>query len=138
MINNKKRVAVTAAAVVLGALLVLGGATMAWLQGSTSVTTNEFATNSNSVRLRESKTSFDIVPGTSEEKDPTITATYTLDSYVFVEITDNTKFTNSDGEEISMVDWALADGWTLLPSYTSTASNEEESTTYTPVTTFYL
>ncbi len=105
MSNNKKRAAATAAAVALGALLVLGGASMAWLQDSTEVTTNEFATNSNDVDLSESNTEFDIVPGTSEEKDPTVTATYTLDSYVYVVVYDNTQ---------GLVEWEMDSSWTLL------------------------
>ncbi len=105
MQNSKKRAAATAAAVALGALLVLGGASMAWLQDSTKVTTNEFATNSNSVKLNESNTSFDIVPGTSEVKDPVVSASYTLDSYVYVVVYDNTQ---------GLVEWEMDSSWVQL------------------------
>ncbi len=105
MTNTRKKAAATAAAVALGALLVLGGATMAWLQDSTKVTTNTFATNSNDVELTESNTSFDIVPGTSEVKDPTVTATYTLDSYVYVVVYDNTQ---------DLVEWEMDSSWIEL------------------------
>ncbi len=107
---KKKNIAVTATAIALAVVLVLGGGTYAYLSGSTDPVTNEFDTNYNDVELDESTgEDYDIVPGTSQEKDPTVTVTYTLDSYVFVEVTDST---------YDLVDWEIADGWTLLSSET--------------------
>ncbi|MCD8363690.1 MAG: hypothetical protein LUC98_12180, partial [Lachnospiraceae bacterium] len=51
---------------------------------------------------------YDIIPGTEQEKDPTITATYTLDSYVYVEVTDETE---------GLVEWYIANGWSELDDY---------------------
>lgn len=103
---KKKNIAVTATAVILAVALVLGGGTMAYLSGQSEEAANTFTPNSNSVKLEETTGgSYDIVPGTSQDKDPTVTATYTLDSYVFLEVVDSTG---------GLVDYEIEDGWILL------------------------
>lgn len=118
---KKKNIAITAAAVTLAAALVLGG-TYAYLTGSTEEEENKFSTNQNSVEIEETTKGYDIVPGTSQDKNPTIKATYTLDSYVFVEVTDATD---------DLVSWYIANGWTLLPDATTTTTDEDGNVTAT-------
>ncbi len=102
---NKKNLLVTATAVTLAATMMFGG-TIAYLTDSTDEVVNEFTTNQNDVDLQETTgNDYDIVPGTSQDKDPTVTATYTLDSYVFVVVTDNTQ---------GLVTYEINEGWTKL------------------------
>ncbi len=106
---KKKNLLVTATATVLALTMAFGG-TFAYLTATSNEVENDFKTNSNNVELKETTEGYDIVPGTSQEKDPTVTATYTLDSYVYVEVTDNTQ---------ELVTYEIADGWTELGSYTN-------------------
>ncbi|MCD8025521.1 MAG: hypothetical protein LUF33_00935 [Clostridiales bacterium] len=108
--TTKKKVLTSALAVALAAVLLIGGASIAYLQDSTPTVTNTFETNSVNVDLTEDETEFEIIPGTSEEKNPTVTVTATVDSYVFVKVVDRTQ---------GLVDYEIADGWTLLKSTTS-------------------
>lgn len=117
--SKKSRVLAASLAVVLLASLLIGGATMSYLSASTDEdTVNTFAVNYVDVDLTESGDGeYNIVPGTSETKDPTVTVNTTVDTRVYVTITDTT-----DG----LVEWEIADGWTL--TYQSTATNG--TTTY--------
>lgn len=115
--SKKRKIIVTCLAIVLAVSLAVGG-TITYLTGSSGEVKNEFTKNKNGVELDETTgNEYNIVPGTSQGKDPTITATYTLDSYVFVEVTDATE---------DLVTWYIANGWTLL----STTVNADGSTTY--------
>ncbi|MCD7782855.1 MAG: hypothetical protein LUI15_03000 [Firmicutes bacterium] len=116
--SKKRKIVVTCLAIVLAVTLALGG-TITYLTGSSGEVKNEFTKNKNGVELDETTgNEYNIVPGTSQKKDPTITATYTLDSYVFVEVTDATE---------DLVTWYIANGWTLLSATPNTADG---STTY--------
>ncbi len=114
---KKKKLLVTGLAVALAAAMMFGG-TLAYLTDSTEAVENDFATNQNSVDLKETTDGYDIVPGTEQEKDPTVTATYTLDSYVYVVVTDAT-----DG----LVTYSIENGWILM---------SEETDEETGVTTY--
>ncbi|MCD8365871.1 MAG: hypothetical protein LUC83_08710 [Clostridiales bacterium] len=129
--KKKRNIIAVSLAVVLVAALLLGG-TIAYLTGESEEVVNTFSTNQNGVTLEETgaeesedgtyvKDTYNIVPGTSESKDPTVKATYTLDSYVYVEMTDST-VVNS----VKLVDYAVESGWKLL----STTDNTDGSTTY--------
>ena len=109
MRNRKKSIVVTGAAIMLAAIMVLGGGTYAYLQDSTKDVVNNFHTNKVLVELKETTgNDYEIIPGTTQSKDPTVTVDNTVDSYVYVEITDAT-----DG----LVDYTIADGWTKLDGY---------------------
>lgn len=72
---------------------------------------NTFNTNTIDVDLEETTDpDYEIVPGTSQDKDPTVTVTTSVDAYVFVEVDDDTS---------DLVTWAIANGWTLLDGYTN-------------------
>ena len=100
---NKKNVIVGGVAVSLAAIMLVGGGTFAYLKGETDPITNSFRTNQVQVSLEETTgNEYNIIPGTTQRKDPKVTVNNTVDAYVFVEITDETD---------NLVDYAIADGW---------------------------
>ncbi|WP_270739422.1 hypothetical protein [Massilioclostridium coli] len=106
---SKKKVVTTGLAVALAAAMVLGGGTYAYLQGTTDDVVNNFNTNKVLVDLSETTGSdYNIIPGTEQSKDPTITVNNTVPSYVYAIVTDNT-----DG----LVDYTIAEGWTELEGW---------------------
>ena len=107
--KSKKKMTTTALAVALAVLLLIGGGTFAYLQSTTDDVTNNFKTNQVMVDLSESTGSdYDIIPGTTEKKNPTVTVNATVDAYVYVEVTDTTK---------GLVGYEIADGWLKLDGY---------------------
>lgn len=103
---NKKNIAITGVAVSLAAVMLIGGGTFAYLKGETDPITNSFRTNQVQVSLEETTgNEYNIIPGTTQRKDPKVTVNNTVDAYVFVEITDETD---------NLVDYAIADGWMPL------------------------
>lgn len=100
---NKKNIAITGVAVSLAAVMLVGGGTFAYLKGETDPITNSFRTNQVQVSLEETTgNEYNIIPGTTQRKDPKVTVKNSVDAYVFVEITDETD---------NLVDYAIADGW---------------------------
>ncbi|MCC8073334.1 MAG: hypothetical protein LIO62_04335 [Clostridiales bacterium] len=109
MENSKKNKLTSAIAVGLAAVMLIGGASYAYLEDSDGDVVNNFSTNKVEVDIDETTgEDYDIVPGTSQDKDPTVTIDNTVDSYLYVIIEDNTQ---------DLVEWAIADGWTLLDGY---------------------
>lgn len=103
---SKKNIAITGVAVSLAAVMLIGGGTFAYLKGETDPITNSFRTNQVQVSLEETTgNEYNIIPGTTQRKDPKVTVNNTVDAYVFVEITDETD---------NLVDYAIADGWIPL------------------------
>ena len=104
--SKKAKVLTSVAAVALAASMIIGGGTYAYLQGVSDDVVNTFNANQVTVDLQETTgDEYNIIPGTSQEKDPKVTVNATVDAYVFVEVTDNT-----DG----LVDYAIEDGWIAL------------------------
>ena len=104
--SKKAKVLTSVAAVALAASMIIGGGTYAYLQGVSEEKVNTFNANQVTVELEETEgPNYDIIPGTSQEKDPKVTVNATVDAYVFVEVTDNT-----DG----LVNYAIEDGWIAL------------------------
>ncbi len=113
---NRKNVLTTSLAATLAAAMIIGGGTIAYLQDDTEKVVNEFDTNKVLVKLSETGTnedgindSYEIIPGTSAAKDPKVTVDNTLDSYVYVRVTDTTE---------NLVKYQIADGWQLLDGFT--------------------
>ena len=107
--SKKSKVLTSVAAVVLAASMLIGGGTYAYLQGESDDVINEFNANQVTVDLKETTgNSYEIIPGTTQEKDPKVTVNATVPAYVFVTVEDET-----DG----LVDYAIADGWTKLDGY---------------------
>lgn len=107
--SKKKKTAATAAAAALAAALLIGG-TYSYLTANSDLVVNTFNINDVAVDLTESTGeeldyTYDIVPGTSQTKDPYVTVEATTDVYVYVVVTDNT-----DG----LVSYSIADGWEVL------------------------
>lgn len=103
---NKKNIAITGVAVSLAAIMLVGGGTFAYLKGETDPITNSFRTNQVQVSLEETTgNEYNIIPGTTQRKDPKVTVNNTVDAYVFVEVADATE---------GLVRYAIADGWIPL------------------------
>ena len=105
--SKKQQTAVTAAAIVLAALLV-GGVTYSYLAVQDGEVENTFATDASiDVSVDETTGSdYTVIPGTSEEKDPTVTVTTSEQAYVFLIVQDNT---------YGLVNYSIdEDEWTLL------------------------
>lgn len=103
---SKKNIAITGVAVSLAAVMLIGGGTFAYLKGETDPITNSFRTNQVLVNLEETTgNEYNIIPGTTQRKDPKVTVNNTVDAYVFVEVADATE---------GLVRYAIADGWIPL------------------------
>ena len=103
---SKKNIAITGVAVSLAAVMLIGGGTFAYLKGETDPITNSFRTNQVQVSLEETTgNEYNIIPGTTQRKDPKVTVNNTVDAYVFVEVADATE---------GLVGYAIADGWIPL------------------------
>ncbi|MCD7785493.1 MAG: right-handed parallel beta-helix repeat-containing protein [Oscillospiraceae bacterium] len=121
---TRKKLITIAVAVIFAVTMVIGGGTLAYLTGGSVGLTNQSTQNFNWVSISETgasddgtgsgnllNSSYEIVPGTSQDKDPTVSVSYSLDSYVFITIEDTT------GGEIFEFD-VDPDYWTLLTSTT--------------------
>ena len=72
--KSKKKMTTTALAVALAVLLLIGGGTFAYLQSTSKDVKNNFSANQVTVNLNETTGSdYNIVPGTSQKKDPKVT-----------------------------------------------------------------
>ncbi|MCB6993029.1 hypothetical protein LI177_05965 [bacterium 210820-DFI.6.37] len=117
--TKKKKLTTTGLAIALAALLLIGGGTFAYLQSSTGDVVNAFNTNQVKVDLTETTgESYNIIPGTSETKDPKVTVDNTVEAYVFVEVTDTTE---------KLVTYDIAEGWKLLDGYDNVYYREVEA-----------
>ena len=104
--TKKSKILTAVVATALAASLLIGGGTFAYLQDETDDVVNNFETNQVLVDLDETTGSdYEIIPGTSQEKDPTVTVNTTIPAYVYVTVTDET-----DG----LVGYEIADGWQQL------------------------
>lgn len=85
-----KRILLSAASMMLVATLSVAG-TVAYLQDSSDDVVNTFSTNNVNVKLEETTgDDYNIIPGTSETKDPKVTVDNSVDAYVYIVVTDNT------------------------------------------------
>ncbi|MCD8315170.1 MAG: right-handed parallel beta-helix repeat-containing protein [Firmicutes bacterium] len=114
---KKRRNIAIVLAIFLAVVLTIGGS-LAYYTYTSNAVQNVVEDNYNWVSMTESEGNpvtdangnitnsvYEIIPGTSQEKDPTVTASYLLDSYVFLEVTDT-----SGG----LITWATVSDWTLL------------------------
>lgn len=111
MNRSKKNILITGLVITLAGTMFVGGGTLASLQSSTGDVVNEFNANQVTVELTETTGgNYEIIPGTSQTKDPTVTVDNSIDAYVFVRVNDTT-----DG----LVTYEIESGWTLLDGYTN-------------------
>ena len=61
---------------------------------------------------------YEIIPGTSQDKDPTVAVNATVPAYVYVEVNDTTE---------KLVTYEIAGGWTLLDGYENVYYREVEA-----------
>lgn len=109
---SKKSILSTSLAVTLAAATVIGGGSYAYLHDKTEDVINTFKTNQVMVDLKETTGSdYNIIPGTEQEKDPTVKVSTTVPAYAFVEVSNNTK---------GLVNYEIADGWYQLDGYEDT------------------
>ena len=106
---NKKNLVTSGLAILLAVGLLIGGGTWSYLQSTSNNVDNTFDTNKVKVDLTESGDGkYDIIPGTSQDKDPKVTVENSVDAYVYVEVTDKTQ---------ELVTYEIADGWEKLAGY---------------------
>ncbi|MCB6993028.1 SipW-dependent-type signal peptide-containing protein [bacterium 210820-DFI.6.37] len=141
MEKKKKKLLTTGLAVALAALLLIGGGTFAYLQGTSESVKNTFETNKVDVTLTETegeelKYNYNIVPGTTQPKNPKVTVDNTVDAYVFVEVTDDTQ--GLVDYEIDKDVWKLLDGFSNVyyavvlegESFTDVSILKDDEVTY--------
>lgn len=106
---NKKLI--TAASIALAACVAIGG-TIAYLTDKTDTITNTFTVGKVAIDLDETTgQSYKMIPGTTLDKDPTVTVKAdSEDSWVFVKVdeTDNLD---------TYIEYATADGWEALEGF---------------------
>ena len=137
----KKNVGISykAFAVILAAVLILGGAiggTMAWLIDGTEAVANTFTYGDINIELKESTgNNYKIVPGVDLKKDPVVTVkANSEDCWLFVKVEEENwpNFTDND-TGAKKVNYAIAEGWTRLDDQTGvyyrkvTSSGEDVS-----------
>lgn len=102
---NKKLI--TAASIALAACVAIGG-TIAYLTDKTDTITNTFTVGKVDINLTETERTYKMIPGTTLDKDPTVTVEAgSEDSWVFVKV-DETN--NLD----TYIEYGTADGWEAL------------------------
>lgn len=108
MTSKKKKLMVTGIAGAMAAAMAVSGGTFAYLQSQTNDVKNEFKTEQVTVEISETPVDYDIIPGTEQGKDPKLTVKNTVESFLFVKVTDNT---------YGLVTYTIAEGWNKLDGY---------------------
>lgn len=116
---SKKKLITTGTAVILAGAVFIGGGTYSYLSQTTDDIKNNFNAGIVQVQLEE-KTGqeYNIIPGTTQAKDPKVTVNNTVNCYVFVKVTDTTA---------GLVGYEIADGWTQLGGYDDVYYREVEA-----------
>lgn len=108
---SKKKLIPMGTAVILAGAVLIGGGTYSYLSQTTNDITNNFNAGIVQVELKETTgQQYNIIPGTTEAKDPKVIVDNTVDCYVYVKVTDTTA---------GLVNYAIADGWEKLDGYTN-------------------
>ena len=128
MTNKRKKLMTTAIAGSMAASIVIGGGTFAYLQSQTDDVVNEFKTEQVKVEISVSPhVPYDIIPGTEQDKDPSVTVKNTLESFVFLNVTDNTYGLVT--YEIDDTIWTKLDGYENVYYKKVPAAVDENGTT---------
>lgn len=101
----------TLALVLALSLLVAGvvGGTLAWLTDQTAEVKNTFTVGDINIDLTETTADYEMVPGNTIAKDPTVTVKANSEAcWLFVQVTESE---NLD----TFITYAIAEGWTALP-----------------------
>ncbi len=124
--SRRRGVSAKVLALTLALVLVVGGVvggTLAWLTDSTSEVKNTFTTSDVDIDMTETEATYQIIPGYTIAKDPTVTVNAGSEKcYVFVKLVEakwpNFVDTAEDGSTTRKVNYELADGWTLVDGQT--------------------
>lgn len=85
----------------LALLLVIGcavGGTLAWLLDKTAPVKNEFTTSNINIELKETKEKFQMIPGWTIDKDPTVTVkANSEDCWLFIKVEEGFSATSDGG-----------------------------------------
>lgn len=107
----KRGVATKSMVIALAVMLIVGatiGGTIAWLTDTSDEVVNTFTYGDINISLDETTTDYQMVPGNTIAKDPTVTVEAgSEDCYLFVKIVE------SDNLD-TYIDYTVAEGWTEL------------------------
>lgn len=103
----KKKTLVTVLALVLIFAVAVGGA-VAWLVAQTDSVINTFTVGDINITLDETKTNFKMIPGSTIDKDPTVTVKANSEAcWLFVKVEESANFD-------TYLTYSMATGWTAL------------------------
>lgn len=130
--NKTLKALVAVLSMVLVMCLTVAG-TLAWLVDETTPVVNTFSPSNIDLKLEENATeggttkanTYKMIPGVEIAKDPKVTVTADIDSYVFVKVEETANFD-------TYMTYAIANGWKLLANNTVTdiAANTDLDGTY--------
>ena len=106
---TKKHALLISVLAVMMALCTVVGATLAYLFVQTKPVVNTFSPSNITLKLEETTTNYQMIPGVDIAKDPKVTVTADVDCYVFVKIDKSTNYGTY------LENYAVATGWTLVP-----------------------
>ena len=105
----KKKSLALVLALAMIVVCVVGG-TLAWLIATTPEVKNTFTTSNVDITLTETTTNYQMIPGYTIDKDPTVTVkSGSEDCYLFVKVEKSTNFDN-------YMNYAIDNAWTELES----------------------
>ena len=88
---KKKNILITGVVITFIVTILISGGTFAYLKDKTDKTVNNFNTNKVIADITETENNYNIIPGTSQSKDPTVIVETTIPAYVYIIIEDNTE-----------------------------------------------
>ncbi len=107
----KKKIILISIYVLALALFVAAGSTIAWLVDvSDEPLVNVFAPSNIDVELKETTTTYKMIPGTPIDKDPTVYVSNDIDCYVFLKVEETANFG-------TYMTYDLVDEWLPLEGY---------------------
>lgn len=113
------------------ALMVVGavGGTLAWLTAKSDTVVNTFTTSDITVKLAETTgQEYKMIPGHELEKDPKAwVVSDSEDCFLFVKLDWANNTYTSGAESKNYLNWAIADGWVLVPGTENVYSREVTS-----------
>ena len=126
---KKSKVILTIISLVLVVAMSVAG-TLAFLKVNTTPVVNTFSPSNIGLTLDETTTATDykMIPGVEMKKDPKVTVTADIDTYVFVKVKESANFDD-------YMTYAIASGWKLLDGSTTIDTvTEDEYVLYREVT----
>lgn len=102
---KKKNILITGVVITFIVTILISGGTFAYLKDKTDKTVNNFNTNKVIADITETENNYNIIPGTSQSKDPTVIVETTIPAYVYIIIEDNTE---------GLVEYEIDKRWTPL------------------------